>query len=126
MTVETEGLRGLRVLVVEDSTLVAMTIVDELEQADAFVIGPADSVGDALAHLDRWKVEAAILDVELQGEAVYPVADVLLDRGVPFVFTTGHDADILPPRYAAAPCSTKPTPASEVVAMLAACIAGQR
>jgi DNA-binding response OmpR family regulator len=113
------ALRGLRVLLVEDEPLVSMALADELEQVGAIVVGPAASVESALDLIASEQVDAAILDVELQRKLVYPVADLLLDRGVPFILTTGHDAQALPERYADVLNSAKPTPATEVLATLA-------
>lgn len=112
-------LRGVRILIVEDEPLLSMAMVDEIEEAGARVVGPVASVEGALEILATTPVDAAILDVELQKQLVYPVADRLIERDVPFVLTTGHDADGLPERYASVPHSAKPAPASEALTMLA-------
>jgi CheY-like chemotaxis protein len=112
-------LRGKRVLVVEDEPLVSMALVDELEGAGALVIGPAASVEGALDLIGSAVIDAAILDVELQQKLIYPAADILMERGIPFILTTGHDADVLPEQYAEVPCSAKPSPLSEVMQTLA-------
>ena len=116
-------LHGLRVLVVEDEPLLSMALIDELEAVGAIVVGPAASVEGALDLLATTSADAAILDFELQGRFVYPVADLLVERGVPFILTTGHDAEMLPERYAFVPNSAKPALASDVLAALAASIA---
>ena len=87
------ALGGKRVLVVEDNAVVAMLVEDELLGAGAEVVGPAGCVGDALrlveeAARDRG-LSAAVLDIDLAGAAVEPVADRLAALGVPFLFATG-------------------------------------
>jgi CheY-like chemotaxis protein len=98
-----------RVLVVEDEYLVAMDMSAFLEAAGAHVVGPASNVSAALAAVERTKLDAAILDVNLRGELAYPVADALVARGIPFVFTTGYDARTVPPRFADVKRCEKPT-----------------
>jgi CheY-like chemotaxis protein len=83
-------LAGVRVLVVEDEAMVAMLIEDALLELGCLVIGPAASVSAALQLLDAEAVDAAVLDVNLGGEKVFPVADRLADRGLPFLFSTGY------------------------------------
>jgi DNA-binding NarL/FixJ family response regulator len=112
-------LRGKRILVVEDEPLVSMALVDELEQAEVDVVGPAASLEGALDLIDGSPIDAAILDIELQQKLIYPAADLLAKRGVPFILTTGHDADVLPQKYARVPRSLKPAPVAEVLEMLA-------
>src|SRR6516165_7818743 len=103
----TEGTRRMtpsqlahkRVLVVEDDYLVAMDIVRALERAGAEVIGPAPAIEAALDVLEQTVPDGAILDINLGGEMAFPVADALLARGVPFVFATGYDAQVIPQRF---------------------------
>lgn len=93
-------LQGRRVLVVEDEYLIADTMEQSLRQAGAVVLGPVPSVDDALELLDdEPDVDGAILDINLGGEKVFPVADVLAARGVRFVFATGYDVSDVPPAY---------------------------
>jgi len=101
-------LDGQHVLVVEDEELIALMLVDVLEEHGATVLGPAGSLPDALALADRSEMTAALLDLNLKGEAVYPVADRLAARGVPFVFLTGYGQGQLAARHAQAPVLTKP------------------
>jgi CheY-like chemotaxis protein len=98
-----------RVLVVEDEYLVAMDMSAWLEAAGAYVVGPASNVNAALDVLERTELDCAILDVNLRGEMAYPVADALAARGIPFVFTTGYDARVMPPRFAGVKRCEKPT-----------------
>src|SRR5215213_8423994 len=86
-------LRDKRILVVEDEALVAMLIEDELLEAGARVVGPAASAGEALRLIETAAdggLSAAVLDINLAGEAVRPVADRLAALGVPFLFATGY------------------------------------
>src|SRR3712207_5255758 len=85
--------RGRRVLVVEDEYLLAEDLRDELEGEGAIVLGPVPSVAEALELLRSGpKPYMAIVDINLQGEMVWPVADRLREMGVPFIFATGYDA----------------------------------
>ena len=89
-------LAGKRVLVVEDEMLVAMLIEDMLAEAGCVVIGPFARVPEALAAARTETVDAALLDVNVAGETVFPVAHVLEERGVSFLFMTGYGTAALP------------------------------
>lgn len=107
------NLNGKRVLVVEDNYLLAMDLVDELEAANAVVVGPCSTLSDAglqVAHSDL-----AILDVNLGGENTFHLADRLKALDVPYVFFTGYDKHVLPERFAADDCISKPQPPAIVV-----------
>lgn len=106
-----------RVLVVEDDYLVAMDLVRALERAGAQVIGPAPAVDAALSALDA-SPDGAILDINLGGEMAFPVADALLERGVPFVFATGYDAQVIPPRFVHVKRCEKPMASEQICAAL--------
>lgn len=94
------SLRDCRVLVVEDEYMLADELQFELEDAGARVIGPVGSVAGALDLIgSEAQLDGAILDVNLGGDMVFPVADLLLGRGVPIVFTTGYDQSAIPSRY---------------------------
>lgn len=99
---------GRRVLAVEDEYFIAEELAQVLRNAGATVLGPAPSVEAALDLIRGAVPEAAVLDVNLCGEMVYPVADLLAARGVPFVFTTGYDRTALPERFAAVRRLEKP------------------
>lgn len=114
------SLSGWQILVVEDEYLLADDLQGSLSQAGAKVVGPAPGVEEATmlmgatAHID-----AAILDINLKGEMVFPVADLLRERGVPFVFATGYDAWAVPARFAEVPRVEKPLKGRNIVAALA-------
>jgi CheY-like chemotaxis protein len=103
------NLQGLRVLVLEDETIVLLMIEDMLDELGCKVIGPAASVPDALALAEAGGFDAALLDLNLgRGETSYPVADLLAARQVPFAFVTGYSADVLVPPHAGRPILEKP------------------
>ena len=105
-------LREKQVLVVEDEALVAMLVEDALLDAGARIVGPAVSVGEALRLIEGTASEggltAAVLDINLAGEAVMPVADRLAALGVPFLFATGYSEGCDTGGHAAAPVLHKP------------------
>ena len=116
-------LSGVRVLLVEDEALVAMLVADLLHDDGAEVLGPAESVSDALELLAGNAAEAAphvaVLDMNLGGDPCDPIADALAAREIPFVLATGYDADALPERFAAVPVVGKPFETEELVRVLA-------
>lgn len=94
-------LRNRRILIVEDEYMLADDLKTELSDADAIVLGPAGTLEEALDLIrSERKIDGAILDVYLHGAIVFPVADMLLLRDVPFVFTTGYEGSAIPSRYA--------------------------
>jgi CheY-like chemotaxis protein len=99
-------LRAHRIMVVEDEALIAMVLVAHLQEIGLSAVGPFSRVADAL-KVDE-ELDAAILDVNLGGESVYPVADMLHARGIPFVFMTGYGSASIDPRFALVPILQKP------------------
>jgi PAS domain S-box-containing protein len=99
---------GNRVLLVEDESLVAMMMGEALRELGYSVIGPCATAAEAAATIDSTDVNAAILDVNLDGELVYPVAELLAAREIPFAFITGYGEESLSPRYANVPVLQKP------------------
>lgn len=83
-------LKGLRVLVVEDELVIAMELEGLLKQLGCIVLDPAPSIRRALRLLSRERPDAAVLDVNLQGKRVTPVAEALQEQDVPFVLVTGY------------------------------------
>ena len=92
---------------------------DMLAELDCAVVGPASSVNQALAMIDAEAIDAAVLDVNLNGQMSYPIADALAARGVPFVFSTGYDKDTLLDGYRPFPVLQKPFHRSELSDTLA-------
>jgi len=99
---------GNRLLLVEDEALTGMMMSDMLTELGFDVIGPFGRLADAMAAVGREDFQAAVLDVNLDGEMVYPVADAVLARGVPFVFVTGYGAEGIDRRFAQVPVLQKP------------------
>ena len=83
-------LNGLRVIVVEDETLLAMLLEDMLAELGCEVLWTAHRVGKALELVAQCAPDAAVLDVNIAGDPVYPVAQALVERDIPFVFATGY------------------------------------
>lgn len=102
-------LQGRRVLVVEDESLVAMLLDTILEDMGCTPVGPASNIdeGEALAR-DEAALDAALLDVNVAGRQVFPVAAALKARGVPFVFSTGYGEGGLPDEWRGNPTIQKP------------------
>lgn len=103
------ALAGMRVLLVEDEMLVAVMLEDILVDLGCAVIGPAGSVAKALELIEGEALDGALLDVNLNGEEVYPAAKALAARGIPFVFVTGYgDTGVDDQRYGGVPVVQKP------------------
>jgi DNA-binding response OmpR family regulator len=101
--------RTLRVLVVEDEVLIALDTQETLADAGYEVVGPAERMDRALALAETEPLDGAILDVNLGREQIWPVADALLARGVPFVLLTGMASDCkVPDAHREAPLVAKP------------------
>jgi len=101
-------LRNARILVVEDEVLVAALLEDRLEALGCNVIGPAMSVGEALELLKGDDIDAAVLDVNLGGEKVFPVADALAAKDIPFIFATAYGASGVDARHSRREILDKP------------------
>lgn len=89
--------------------MLAEDLREGLEREGAEVLGPVPTVAEALGLLRSGPTpDLVILDINLQGEMAWPVASVLRELGVPFVFATGYDAKAIPPEYADVPRAEKP------------------
>ena len=117
------SISGRKVLIVEDEMIVAWLLQDMLAELGCVVVGPAASVEQALAMIDAAPIEVAVLDVNLNGEMSYPVADALTARGVPFVFVTGYDKERMLDGYRALPVLQKPFHRVELTGTLAQLLA---
>lgn len=109
---QVSSLTGTRILIVEDETLVAMPVEDELLNAGAHVVGTATSVAEALRMIEvaigNGGISAAVLDINLDGELVWLVTNTLDEFGVPFVFETGYASGCDVGKYVMAPILHKP------------------
>jgi CheY-like chemotaxis protein len=106
----TAALAGRRLLIVEDEALVAMMLEDMLSDLGCVVVDVAGSVARGLALVGDATIDldAAVLDVNLGGEKVYPVAEKLAVSGVPFIFSTGYGAAGIASGFAGIPALAKP------------------
>lgn len=102
------SISGNRVMVVEDEALVAMVVTESLTDLGCSVVGPFSRCSDAIAAIEAEEIDAAILDVNLDGEMVYPLADMLEAREVPYIFVTGYGAESIDRRFTHVPVIQKP------------------
>ena len=107
-------LAGTRVLVVEDEGAIALLIEEMLEEFGCEVVASVARLAAACEIAGAVQVDLAILDVNLAGERVFPVADILRGRQIPFLFSTGYGASGLPAEYAGCPVLHKPFSESEL------------
>jgi two-component SAPR family response regulator len=103
-----EPLNGLRVIVVEDETLLAMLLEDMLMELGCEVLWTAHRVGKALELMAESSPDVAVLDVNIAGDPVYPVAEALVERAIPFVFATGYGTRGLEDSWRDRPIVQKP------------------
>jgi CheY-like chemotaxis protein len=119
------GLKGYRVLVVEDEFLLALELERLLQRQGCVVLGPVWSVDRALALLGDQSPDGAVLDVNLRGRRVAPVAAALRERGVPFVLVTGYGEDQLgEPELQGRPRLNKPLDWQHLLCTLARVLEG--
>lgn len=97
-----------RVLIVEDESLLVMVLEDLLPELGYDVAATANSIATALEALTTHPVDLAILDINLAGEASFPIADALAARGTPFLFASGYGSTVVPARHDKAPLVQKP------------------
>jgi CheY-like chemotaxis protein len=113
-------LKGRTVLVVEDEALVGMELQFELEHAGADVIGPIPTLTEAISAATEKTFAAAILDIDLRGQDVFPAADHLKTRDIPFLFHTGHGRRVeLTEGYPGVPVCKKPMSTERLLRVLA-------
>ena len=116
-------LAGKKVLIVEDETLISMLFEDILNDLECEVVGPALNLRQATAVatvvVRLAAMDVAVLDVNLAGDPIWPVAEILADRGVPMIFSTGYGTHSLPDRWRGYPSLPKPFSFSEVETVLA-------
>jgi CheY-like chemotaxis protein len=116
----------MRVLVVEDELMIRMLLQDMLDDLGHTLAGEAGRIDEALALARQADFDIAILDVNLNGQPISPVVEVLIARGLPFVFATGYGQRGVPERYRQIPTLQKPFQADALaVALEAAAPAGR-
>jgi len=101
-------LAGSRILIVEDRYLMATEMAEEVRRLGAEVVGPSPDLAHATEIVGREAIDVALLDVNLDGELVFPLADILAEKGVPFIFLTGYERDTLPMSWRDRPSLAKP------------------
>lgn len=112
-------LDGRHVLVVEDEYFIADDMRRVFERNGARVLGPVGSVDDAMAMIAQApRIDGAVLDINLRETMVFPVAEALRARGVPFVFATGYEETAIPPHLRDAIHCEKPVEAIRLAEML--------
>ena len=120
-------LHGCRILVVEDEFMLADELCRGLGDAGAVVLGPAGTVDGAIELISATAhIDVAVLDVSLRGAKVFPVADLLEGLTVPFVFTTGYDASVIPPRFRHLTRCEKPIDMALIARALGRAVHGDR
>jgi len=115
-------LRGLRVLFVEDESIVAMLTEDMLAELGCEIEVTASTVDDALAAVSEGGFDIALLDINLAGTMVFPVAAALERRGIPFAFASGYGGKGLPPEFADVPIIGKPFTKADLAGVLRAAL----
>jgi CheY-like chemotaxis protein len=106
---EPAALHGRLILIVEDDCVTALDLAETLSAAGAQIVGPAGSIASAFELLGRQpQLDIALLDIEVEGSFVFDIADELMKRDVPIVFTTGYERSEIPSRFHAARHCEKP------------------
>ena len=117
--------QGFAILIVEDQALIALEIEDSVRRNGADLIGSAARLSEALTLIETTSWDAALLDIKLaNGEAVYPVAERLHAKGVPFAFLTAWDGNI-DARYCDVPVLSKPFSLAELESCLQTLVGGR-
>jgi CheY-like chemotaxis protein len=121
---ENSSTRGLKILVVEDEPLVAMHIENMLEDLGFIVAGMARTLSEglAMARDETLEFDGAVLDVNLGGDEVFPIAERLAARDVPFIFATAYGPAGITKPFAHRPTLTKPYAPTALAMMLAAAV----
>src|SRR5262245_22601490 len=107
-----------RVLILEDEAMIAGLIESILSAAGWSVVGPVATLERAFEAIDRGRLDAALLDVRINGHDAYAVADVLMGRGIPFIFVSGFTRKQMPPGYRNCAYIAKPFTPDAILARL--------
>ena len=114
-----------RILIVEDEPLIAMMLEDFLDSLGHAVRGPCESVSEALGAVEQADFDLAILDVNLKGESVWPVATALRAKDIPFVLASGGHVEPPPSEFAEVAMIEKPYTIDRVVPVIEEALGGQ-
>ncbi|QDZ02116.2 response regulator [Nitratireductor mangrovi] len=101
-------LAGKSILIVEDEALLALGLEQDLQDAGYQTVGPYRTLADARRAASEETIDAGILDINLNGELSYPVAEQLLRRGIPFLFVSGYGGESIPEDFRHFPRLAKP------------------
>ena len=112
-----------RILVVEDEYLIRMLLEDMLTDLGHTIAAAVGTIAEAKEIAATGEFDCAVLDVNLDGQEIFPVADILMKRGTPFVFVTGYGESSLPETYRGRPALQKPFQAERLEQTLAAMLA---
>ena len=115
---------GTRVFIVEDEALILFNLQDMLEELGCVVVASAARIHDALVKAGSLSFDAAILDINVGGERIDPVADLLANRGIPFFFLTGYGRQSMPAAHRQRVAVSKPYQAADLQAALGTALAG--
>ncbi len=121
-----ELLSGLRVLIIEDEALIVMLLEDMLSDLGAVAAGQASTVAEGVSLAARGDFDIAILDLNLGGMKVFPVAEALKSRGLPFVFASGYGASGVPAAFGSQPVVAKPYQIEDLAAALSKALSAKR
>jgi len=115
---------GRCILIVEDEYFLADDLAAEFKRLGAHVLGPLSEISEAQKLLSSGQaIDAALVDINIRNEMVFPLARLLRERGIPFVFTTGYDKDFVRAEFADVPLWEKPIDISSLADYLAGLIA---
>ena len=120
----TADLKGRRILLIEDSPVVGPFTVDLLEDIGCTVVGPAPNMAAARELIEGDRFDAALMDIHIRGERVFPLCELLEDKGVPFVLTSGYADWQMPEKWDGRPRLQKPYTIDQVKDALTALLGG--
>lgn len=116
-------LKGARVLVLEDNGILAEELRELLQQFECNVIGPVKTAAAAEEVLREQVIEAAVLDINLNGERTFAPADAMRDAGIPFLFISGYSRSSVPERFKDVPFLEKPVVHAELASAVSEAVA---
>lgn len=111
---ESSDFAGRRILIVEDSPVVGPFTADLLDELRCDVVGPAPNMAAARELIESEKIDAALMDVHIRGERVFPLCEALAAKGIPFVLTSGYADWNMPEKWEGCPRLQKPYSLGEV------------